>query len=222
MTQFHETMSLVIRPYAPGDRSGVREICCETGDRGEPVDGLFEDRDVFADLVTRYYTDDEPQSTWIAEDGGRIVGYLTGCLDTGRYERVLLRRVIPRAFVKAVLRGGLFSRRTWRWARAGWHTQQTRWGQWQSSLASYPAHFHVNIRRGFRGQRLGERLVERFLDAVRAAGLPGVHVAVRADNAASCRFFERMGFLELERRRVWFPAAASYEPHETILYGTRV
>ena len=215
-------MSVVIRPYAPGDRSDVREICCETGDRGEPVDRLFEDRDVYADLVTRYYTDEEPHSAWIAEDGGRIVGYLTGCLDTGRYEQILVHRIIPRAFVKAVLHGGLFSRRTWRWAWAGWHTQQASWGRWRSSLTSYPAHFHVNVRQGSRNQNVGRGLVERFLDAVRAAGRPGVRAAVRADNAASCRFFERMGFLELERRRVWFPAAASYEPHDTILYGKRV
>ena len=73
-------MSIHIRPYSHGDRESIRHICCETGFSGDPVDLLFQDRDVFADFLTRYYTDWEPESTFILEDDGQVVGYLTGCL----------------------------------------------------------------------------------------------------------------------------------------------
>ena len=78
------TPSLLIRVYRPDDRDAVRTVACDTADRGEPVEGFFRDREVFADLLTRYYTDWEPQSLWVAEAEGRVIGYLTGCLDTRR------------------------------------------------------------------------------------------------------------------------------------------
>lgn len=56
-----------IRPYEPRDRDGVRRLCCETGFLGKPIDPVFEDRELFADYLTRYYTDCEPESCFMAE-----------------------------------------------------------------------------------------------------------------------------------------------------------
>src|SRR3989442_159990 len=46
-----------VRLYEPRDRAAVREICCDTADSGEPVETFFPDREGFADVLTRYYTD---------------------------------------------------------------------------------------------------------------------------------------------------------------------
>jgi hypothetical protein len=57
----HGTMTsqVVIRPSEQRDREAVREICCDTADGGERVESFFPDREVFADLLTLYYTDYE-------------------------------------------------------------------------------------------------------------------------------------------------------------------
>ena len=57
----------VFRKYRPSDRAAVRRLCCETGFIGNPIDPVFEDRELFADFLTAYYTDFEPESAFVVE-----------------------------------------------------------------------------------------------------------------------------------------------------------
>ena len=212
--------TIFIRTYRPDDRDVVRMIACDTADRGEPVESFFRDRETFADLLTRYYTDWEPQSLWVAEVEGRVIGYLTGCLNTHRYWTVMQRRIIPRAVWGAVCRGALRSYQTWRVLRAGVQTLAVGRMRREASSVAHPAHLHLNVAKAFRSQRVGRQLLERFLAQARAAGSPGVHAAVREDNDAGKRFFERMGFTVLGRYPVVRPDAAGGHSGETIVYGT--
>ena len=210
---------VVIRAYTAVDRDAVRTIACETADRGEPMEHFFPDRVVFADLLTSYYTEYDSRALWVAVHDGRVIGYLTGCLDSRHYGRVMTWRVIPQAVWKALAHGLLLSAQAWRSAGAG---LRTWWGgelRRQISFEDYPAHLHVNVQQGFRGQQIGRRLVERFLEQARSAGASGVHAAVRGDNEAACRFFARVGFTELYRHHIVFPLDAS---HESLIYGKRL
>ncbi|MBI3319395.1 MAG: GNAT family N-acetyltransferase [Candidatus Omnitrophica bacterium] len=208
---------VTIRRYERRDREAVRRIACDTADCGEPVERFFHDREVFADLVTSYYTDYEPQSLWVAEHQHEVIGYLTGCLDSRRWQRLLAWRVVPRAMVKAISRGTLWSSATWRLIHGGLQTWR-QGGFPRVRVERYPVHFHLNIQRGFRGQHVGTRLVERFLTQAQEQQRCGVHVAVRRDNMPSCAFFQRLGFVEVSSHRVIFPSGASWETHETVIY----
>ena len=53
----------VIRPYRSSDREAVRRLCCETGYLGKAIDPVFEDRELFADYLTKFYTDWEPMAS---------------------------------------------------------------------------------------------------------------------------------------------------------------
>ena len=101
---------IIVRRYEPRDRAAVREICCDTADAGAPVERFFPDREVFADVLSRYYTDFAPATTWVAEQDGRVVGYLTGCLDTRRFLQTTAIRIVPAALLKALLHGSLWHR----------------------------------------------------------------------------------------------------------------
>jgi hypothetical protein len=68
----------VIRPYTPADREVVRRLCCETGFLGQPIDPVFEDRELFANFLTGYYTDWESESAFVLEMDGQVKGYLLG------------------------------------------------------------------------------------------------------------------------------------------------
>lgn len=214
-----DKITVVIRPYDPRDREAIRRICCETADRGQPVEHFFGDREIFADLVTRYYTDDEPRSVWVAEYQGQAVGYLAGCTDSRRYWRVMTWSVIPRALVKALQRGSLWSHQVGAMLAAGFKTWLRGGFQRDVPFAAYPAHLHVNVQEGFRGQRVGHQLVERFLESVKAARLPGVHVAVSEENRSACQFFERLGFTMLSRWSVVRPdEGANGRVSSTLIY----
>ena len=213
---------MTVRPYAPRDRAAVRRLCCDTADRGEPMERFFRDREVFADLVTRYYTEHEPERTWIAEDGGQVVGYLTGCRDTRRYWRVMARRILPAVVGRMVWRGTWWHRQTWALL---WGGARTWWGggfRRPLPLDQYPAHFHIDLRQEARGHHVGQALITRFLDQLRAEGVPGVHLVTRDDNTTACRFFESVGFSLLSRHPMTIPIGASWEAHDALVYALRL
>ena len=209
--------NVIVRSYEPRDRPAVRQIACDTADRGEPV-SFFSDREVFADILTRYYTDFEPRSLWVVEYGGQAVGYLSGCLDDRRYRRVMAWRVVPAALVWAIVRGALARRETWRLLGALVRTWRSGEFRQPAALAQYPAHLHINIQPGFRGQHIGPRLVERFVEQARAAGAGGIHAGVHEDNLPARRFFERLGFAPLGHYAVVLPDGVTYRISSTIVY----
>src|SRR5437868_15380320 len=70
--------AFTIRSYRKTDRDAVRKLCCQTGFLGMPIDPVYEDRQLFADFFTTYYTDWEPESSFVVEIDGQIRGYLLG------------------------------------------------------------------------------------------------------------------------------------------------
>ena len=208
-----------IRNYQPVDRSAVREIACDTADAGGPVERFFHDRPVFADVLTRYYTDYEPGSLWVADCEGQVVGYLTGCFDTRREKRVTGRRILPRVIAGAIGRGVLWHGDAWHLLAAFAGTVVLGGVPHPIDLTAYPAHFHINVREGFRGRGLGPQLVEAFMQQADRAGVRGIHVVTRGDNAAGRRFFEKIGFKLLFEKPLVLPAKAWFKRTSTAVYG---
>ncbi len=54
----------------------------QVGYMGEPATWYWRHAESFAEIWTAYYTDREPESLFVAVRGDRIVGYLTGCVDS--------------------------------------------------------------------------------------------------------------------------------------------
>lgn len=209
---------ILIRPYRPGDRDAVRQICCDTANCGRPIESVFKDRQFVADLVTSYYTDYEPESLWIAEDAGQAIGYLTGCFDIRRYNLKMIRCIIPRVFISCVFRGTLVQKETWRMLRAGLKTWRLGGFRKNIPLDKYPIHLHIDIKEEFRGKSVGQRLMEKFFDQARKRGAQGIHVITREDNKAACRFFERMGFVILSRHPMFVLDKEDFLQSHTLVY----
>jgi len=67
----------------------------------------------------------------------------------------------------------------------------------------YPATFHINLKKQFRGLKIGSRLIESFLQYLKGEKIPGVHLATMSDQSA--QFFEKQGFTLLHRgKRAYF------------------
>ncbi len=76
----HPHVATVYHPQLPpADRAAVRWLCCQTGFLGQPIDPVFSDRGLFADFLTNYYLEKEPESAFVMEIGGEVRGYLLGC-----------------------------------------------------------------------------------------------------------------------------------------------
>jgi ribosomal protein S18 acetylase RimI-like enzyme len=208
----------IIRKYRTEDREAVREISWNTADQGRTVDLYFHDHETVADVLTGYYTDWEPGSLWVAEGGGAVVGYLTGCLDTRRCNRTMARRIGPQAVARAIGRGALWRGETWRLAAAFLGTALFG-GMPKVDVTTYRAHFHINLRAGFRGRGLGRQLVERFRQQAREQGLRGIHLVAWGENACGRHFFEAMGFRLLRQQPLILPEGWGFRKTSTVVYG---
>ena len=209
---------VVIRPYRTEDREAVREISWNTADQGRTVDLYFHDHKAVADILTQYYTDWEPQSLWVAECDRAVVGYLTGCMDTHRCNRVMVRKIGPKAVAEAIGRGALWRAETWRLALAFARTALLG-GAPKVDLKKYPAHLHINLREGFRGRGLGRQLIEHFRRQVQEQGLPGIHLVAWGENECGRRFFEVMGFRLLRQQPLVLPEGRGFRRTSTVVYG---
>ncbi len=208
----------IIRKYRPEDREAVREISWNTADQGRTVDLYFHDHETVADVLTRYYTDHEPQSLWVAECDDTVVGYLTGCLNTHRCDRVMAWKVIPKAVAGAMGRGALWRAETWRLLAAFVGTALLG-GRPKVDLATYPAHLHINLRQGFRGRGLGRQLIEHFRRQVLEQDLGGIHLVAWGENEAGRRFFETRGFRLLRQQPLVLPEGWRLKKTSTVVYG---
>jgi len=182
---------VAVRPYREADREAVRAIAFQAGYLGDPADAYWRDFTSFADIWTSYYTDREPDSAFVAEDEGRVVGYLLGCVDSARAPSpaaVLARQVIRRFLLLRPGTAGFLWRSIWDTARQG-HSPTG-----ELSDPRWPSHLHMNLLREARGCGVGARLMNTWLSRLHEVGSPGCHLATLAENAVAVAFFERMGF----------------------------
>jgi GNAT superfamily N-acetyltransferase len=68
-------------------------------------------------------------------------------------------------------------------------------------LEKFPAHVHVNVREGKRGQGMGRRLIEAFRAHCRENRMAGFHAVTRA-NRRPAHFFVRCG-MAVQARVLW-------------------
>lgn len=189
-----------VRPYRSADRDALRRIAADTAFFGQPLEVYMTDRDLFNDAFYVYYTDYEPGHVWIATVGEEVVGFLTGCTDTRRRNRVDREQIRPQ-LIRNILRGRYtIDRRTLRYVYHVYRAE--REGSFTAvDLDRYPAHLHINLLPASRGRGLGKALMQTYLDYLRDAGVWGVHLQTTSRNRAAIGLYERFGFRLLEARR---------------------
>ena len=195
---------ITIRPYGPRDRDAVRRIAWDTAFLGAPAGAFFTDKPLLQDFLTRYFTDYEPGSCFVAESSGEVVGYVLGAVDERRMGEVCLKKMaaglLARFFLLDVFRPRniLFILRMARsWARGEFRGE--------CFYPEYPAILHINLKAGFRGQGTGSRLIGAYLEYLKGRKVPAVRLATMTPAGAA--FFERQGFTLLCRHtRTYFRA----------------
>ncbi len=189
-----------IRPYRPGDRAAIRAICADTGFLGQPIDPVFEDRELFADYLTSYYTDAEPESTFVCEVDGEVKGYVMGSLHPGKKER-FERRLLPRL----VLSGA------WRYFARPYNAATRRYVKWLLTRARHEVpfappempHLHFNILPVARTLPTTRAIVDLFFRHCLDHGKSKVYgQIVSYEGRRGARLFERWGFEVVDEREV--------------------
>jgi len=207
-----------IRPYKTEDRGALRTLCCDVADRGGPIENFFPDRDAAADLLTKYYTDYEPQSTFVALSDGRLVGYVNGCMDNRRYGLVVFWLLTPPLLIKAFKRG-IFFRPQIQELLKGMLKNWRRAFVWRkSSFHSHQGHLHIGIAADCRGQQVGQNLVRTLVDYAAGSGVGELTASVHDANKAAGIFFEAQGFVVRESYPMVLVRDGKEEHYHSLLY----
>ncbi len=189
---------MTIREYRPADRDAVREISYVTSLEGRAHD-FMDAREAVEDALSAYFTDYMPGSCFVAEDDGKVIGYLLGTDDVKAMEKVMALNILPRTFQEVVVRGTIFRRKNllfvWNYLLGFFRGEffLTRFDR------QFPATFHLNVMEGSRGQGVGTGLVERNLSFLRGKGVRGVHIGTMSERAKD--FFVKLGFQVLHSSR---------------------
>ena len=188
----------LIRSYTPADREAVRWLCCETGFLGEAIDPVFEDRALFADFLTNYYLDKEPESAFLIEVGGKVRGYLLGC-----------RRPLRNQSYNFLQNFGLFAAIAHRyWGYNAASRKFINWiflNGWREVPAAprRTAHFHINLLPDARGVAGTRALIDTFLQYLYRCGEKRVYGQMTSfDNRRGEKMFQRYGFKLLNRMEI--------------------
>jgi hypothetical protein len=190
----------IIRPYRPGDRAAIRAICADTGFLGQPIDPVFEDRELFADYLTSYYTDAEPEATFVCEIDGQVKGYVMG----SRFPK-------RKARFEAHALPGLVLRGAWRYFARPYNAATRRYVRWVLTRARREVpfappdtpHFHFNILPEARTIQTTRAIVDMFLNFLCENGETQVYGQVVAyETRRGARLFERYGFRVIDEREV--------------------
>lgn len=217
-----------IRKFEPRDRDRVRALCCDTGFLGEPIDPVFEDREVFADFLVNYYLDEEPESAFVIGKNGVVLGYLLGSRLHAKRKGYYFRKA-PGLVLKVLSRFPRYrpeSKRFILWMLFN------GWRETPPAPRGLP-HFHINLLPEARTVRGTRELIDLFLAHLRAHGEHGVYgQMVTMGSRRGERMFERYGFKLLNRSEItkyrrFYPepvylctVVKDFREHTT-LYGSR-
>jgi ribosomal protein S18 acetylase RimI-like enzyme len=189
---------LRVRPYEPRDRQAVRDLCCDTGYLGNPIDPVFEDRELFADFLTAYYTDQEPECCFVLEKDGVVKGYLLGARKRFKLQ---LSGLVPM----------LWSALRLLWRYPGYRPASRKYVKWLVTKGwretppapKDAAHFHINILPEARTLDKTRELFNAFFEHLRAAGETRVYGQMSTfETRRGEALFKRYGFTVLNRGEI--------------------
>jgi ribosomal protein S18 acetylase RimI-like enzyme len=165
-------------------------VCLRTGDSGRDASGLYRDPDLLGEVYVGPYVEYEPELARVLDDGDGAQGYVLGALDTRSFEARCEREWWPPL------------RKRYPVGSAPEGTPDARLVRMLHEppvapaevVAEHPSHLHIDLMPRWQGGGWGRRLIEGLFGRLAAAGSPGVHLGVSADNEPAIGFYQRLGF----------------------------
>jgi len=163
---------------------------------GSPANEHIPDDWIWAEFWTRYFTDREPQNSWVVchEGDAEVVGYLTGTADARRFDRylpflvpgIVFRTIRRRLLRRSASRKAIIS--ILRSLAAGEMSVPDR------IVRDYPATLHIDLLPEARARGLAGRLYRLFIRRMRSLGAAGIHAQTLSINKPITRFCRNAGF----------------------------
>jgi len=176
----------------------------ETGFFGKSMSEFITDHDLWNNLVS-YYLEKEPESAFVVENQGKVVGYLLGTTGKKRFHLInyYLKTFFKTLFALRKLRpkdllyfGGKY--------RYLFKTLIGKYGRQTLRTPKRAGHFHIDILPGFRGKNTGTKLLNEFLKYAKSKGVKTIYAdSYQTPLNPNTNFWLKNGFIEYDRIRTY-------------------
>jgi len=207
---------MLIRQYKPSDRSAIEEIQFNTYFLGKPMSEFVSSRAPFSAELAHYF--EEPKSTFVAEDKGKVVGYLIGCLDDSKHDKKLF-------YVKSDIKNFIKSFSLPKKDRAYWRARVVflfqvmlgKSGELKLKTPKGAGHLHINLLSSARGGGVGSKLLKTFFKYAKKKGVKIIHAdSFQTRINPNKNFWIKNGFEEYSKVKTLF--WKKQLPEEEIFY----
>lgn len=186
-----------IRPYEPRDLEALYDICLKTGDSGADGTLLYRDQKVIGHIYAGPYGVLEPESAFVVEDDEGVGGYIVGAADTSAFAARAEAEWWPELRSRYPEPSGTPTPQWDADTLRAWQLHHPYFGP-RRVIAAYPSHLHINLLPRLQGRDFGRRLIDLWLETMRACGSAGAHLGVGDANRRGRKFYKAYGWTELE------------------------
>ncbi|MBT3297353.1 GNAT family N-acetyltransferase [archaeon] len=190
------TLDYMIRSYQPKDQEAVRNICADTGFLGDPIDPIFSDREIFADIFTNYYLEKEPEHSFIAEVDNQVVGYLMASLNKNPKSALILNSLSPG--IRAS-----YNQLTGKYQKSPQNKEFIDWLFFRVSkeIPKNPTaamHAHFNVRKDYRNEGIGKSLMWTMFENLKSKAferdIDKLYLEIFSDGQKDEQYFKDINF----------------------------
>ncbi|MGV8150551.1 MAG: GNAT family N-acetyltransferase [Candidatus Woesearchaeota archaeon] len=209
-----EKRRIVIRKYNSSDRSAVEHIQLSTYLLGKPLD--VKNKKWIHNSIS-YYLDKEPQSCYVAQEKGKVVGYLLGCLDDKNNEENIIL-YLRKIYGKIPLLPFMHKSDSKFWSGQIFGITNAVCGLSEEKKFIHPknaGHIHINLLPQVRGKGIGSKLLKTFFKYAKSKGVKTIHAdSFQTRLNPNKNFWIKNGFKEYSKVKTSF--WKNYYPKEEI------
>ena len=193
MNELQLDAGVKLTPSSLADLPGLLKVCLETANGGKGATHLHNLHDLVGEIYVAPYVLHEQNFAFTLKASEKVVGYVLGVLDTGRFESRLDTDYWPATKAKyAALTRDLTPH------DVSLIQELNRQGFSPAELiAKYPSHLHIDIIESHQGLGYGKTMILHLLKALQDAGSSGVHLHMSASNDRANGFYKKLGFVEI-------------------------
>lgn len=175
-------MAITIRKYKEGDKEALRNICRVT------ANGRYSASDVGLAAVTvlynDYYTENEPESIFVAVDENDIpIGYILCSKDYKKYTKAMLGKYLKKV-----------AKTAFKYLPDAFAEVITLW----LLPNRYRTHLHIDILPEYQKQGIGTNLVDALREYLAGNGLENLSVASIGVDTLGYKFYNKYGFKKVK------------------------
>jgi len=189
-------MSVTIRRATIADAPSLSHICLVTAEAGKSAESLHDFGELPGLVYAVPYVNLPTTWAFVLVDGSKddlVVGYIVGSTDTRAYEKHAAEQWWPVQAEKyqpsAMVREG---DKKYAALLRKMHTAP------DANIAFSPAHMHINIVDGYRGQGWGRKMIQTAVDYLKGEGINRLWLGMDPRNTEARKFYERLGFTGFE------------------------